>query len=66
MRHALTIKVSKNRANGGILTCRQVTLREKFLHFLLGNPIRLTVLGPGDSVDEVVIREVTESEDESQ
>lgn len=65
MRHTLNIKVSKQRANGGVLACRQVTVREKLLRFLLGSPVKLTVLVPGDSVDEVAIREVADSYDES-
>lgn len=64
MRHNLKIKVSKERSNGGILACRQVTVREKLLRFLLGNPVKLTVLVPGDSVDEVAIKEVADSDDE--
>lgn len=66
MRHTLKIKVSKKRANGGVLACRQVTIREKLLRFLLGNPVKLTVLVPGDSVDEVAIKEVADSDDESE
>lgn len=66
MRHTLRIKVSKQRANGGVLACRQVTVREKLLRFLLGSPVRLTVLVPGDTVDEVAIKEVADSNDESE
>lgn len=66
MRHTLNIKVSKKRANGGVLACRQVTVRERLLRFLLGSPVKLTVLVPGDSVDEVAIKEVADSDDESQ
>lgn len=66
MRHTLNIKVSKKRANGGVLACRQVTVRERLLRFLLGSPVRLTVLVPGDSVDEVAIKEVADSDDESE
>lgn len=65
MRHSLKIKVSKKRANGGVLACRQVTVREKLLRFLLGSPVKLTILVPGDSVDEVAIKEVADSDDES-
>lgn len=66
MRHKLKIKVSKERSNGGVLACRQVTVRERLLRFLLGSPVKLTVLVPGDSVDEVAIKEVTDSDDESE
>lgn len=60
MQHNLKIKVSKEKSNGGVLACRQVTVREKLLRFILGTPVRLTVLVPGDSVDEVAIKEVPE------
>ncbi len=53
----LSIKVSKQKVNGGTLTCRRVTVREKLLRFLLGTPIKLTVLVPGDTVSEVTINE---------
>ena len=58
MRHTLKIMVSKERPNGGVVACRRVTVREKFLRFLLGSPVKLTVLVPGDTVDEVAITEV--------
>ena len=58
MKHTLNIRVSKERANGGIMACRQLTVRERLLRFLLGNPVKLTVIVPGDSVDEVAIHEI--------
>lgn len=61
MTHNLKIKVSKEKSNGGVLACRQVTVREKLMRFLLGSPVRLTVLVPGDSVDEVAIKEVPDA-----
>ena len=63
MRHALNIRVSKDRVNGGLVACRQVTLREKLLRCLLGSPVKLTVIVPGDSVDEVAIKEVHDGDD---
>ena len=56
----LKIKVSKQKVNGGVLACRRVrrvTVREKLLRFLLGTPIKLTVLVPGEMVSEVTISE---------
>ena len=55
MNHALNIKVSKERMSGGIMACRQLTVRERLIRFLLGSPVRLTIVVPGDSVDEVAI-----------
>ena len=53
----LGIRISKQKVNGGVLSCRRVTVREKLLRFLLGTPIKLTVLVPGDTVSEVTINE---------
>ncbi len=66
MKHTLRIKVSKQRVNGGVVTCHNVKIREKILRFLLGSPIKLTVIVPGDSVDQLSIEEVAESNDEIQ
>ena len=57
MKHALNITVSKERQNSGIMACRQLTVRERLLRFLLGAPVKLTVIVPGDTVDEVSIFE---------
>lgn len=64
MKHTLRIKVSKQRINGGVVTWHSVKIREKILRFLLGSPIKLTVIVPGDSVDQLSIEEVKESDDE--
>ena len=58
MKHAINIRVSKEKLNGGVLTCRSVTIRERLLRFLLGSPTKLTIIVPGDSVDEVGITEI--------
>ena len=60
MKHALNITVSKERQNSGIMACRQLTVRERLLRFLLGAPVKLTVIVPGDTVDEVSIFEKEE------
>jgi len=60
MKHTLQISVSKEPKNGGIAAVRQVAVREKLLRFLLGNPEKLTVIVPGDSVEELAIKEIPE------
>jgi hypothetical protein len=60
MKHSLKISVSKQPQNGGIVTCRNVTVRERILRFLLGNKQKVTILVPGDSVQELVICEIDE------
>ena len=57
MKHNLTIHVSKKPKDGGIIACKTVTLRERFLRFLVGDLKKVTILVPGDSVDAVAIKE---------
>lgn len=55
MKHKLKISVSKEPPNGGIVTCRNISIREQLLRFLMGNKRRVTVLIPGDNVGEIEI-----------
>lgn len=58
MKHHMTISVSKAvPPDGGIMDCRRITMRERILRFLFGEKKRLTIIVPGDSVDEVDIRQ---------
>lgn len=57
MKHMLRISVSKEPKDGGIVGCRQVTVRERLLRLLLGDKRRLTVIVPGDSVKALSIVE---------
>ena len=65
MRHSLKISVSKNPQTAGIVTCRNITVRERLLKFLLGDKQRVTVLIPGDSVGEIAICEEVKEGGES-
>ena len=58
MRHTLKISVTKERQNDGIAAVRKVSVREKLPRFLFGEKAKLTVIVPGDSVEEVAITEV--------
>ena len=58
MKHRLKISVSKNPVNKGVVAWRKVSVRERFLRFLLGDKTKLTVIVPGDSVEELSIQEV--------
>ncbi len=60
MKHNLKISVSKYPQYGGIVSCRNVTIRERFLRFLLGEKQKLTILVPGDTVQELAICETEE------
>jgi hypothetical protein len=60
MKHTLKISVSKKPRTGGIVAVRNITVRERILRFLLGNSQKLTILVPGDSVEELSIKEIAE------
>lgn len=60
MKHNLKISVSKQPQTGGIVSCRNVTLREKLLTFLLGRQERVMVLIPGNTVETLSITELPE------
>ncbi len=60
MKHNLKISVVKEPRSGGIVQCRNVTMREKLLTFLFGRKERLMILVPGNSVDTVSITEIPE------
>ena len=57
MKHKLKISVSKEPQTGGIVTCRNVSIRDRVLRILFGDKRRVTVLVPGDSVSEIAICE---------
>lgn len=62
MKHNLKISVSKKPRYDGIVSCRNVSVRERLLRFLLGKPARLTIVVPGDSVETLSINEVAGGE----
>lgn len=60
MRHNLNIKVSTEPSSGGVVACRNISLREKLLTKLMGPKQKVVVLIPGNSVDSVSITEIQE------
>ena len=60
MKHNLKISVSKHPQSGGIVSCRNVTIRERFLRFLLGDKQKLTILVPGDTYRNSLSSEIKE------
>ncbi|EOS20696.1 hypothetical protein C806_04925 [Lachnospiraceae bacterium 3-1] len=60
MKQTLQISVSKKPVNGGAVSVRRVSIRERFMRFLFGDTVRLTVIVPGNSVEELSIREIAE------
>ena len=57
MKHNLKISVSKKPQADGIVACRTIGVRESFL---FGSKQKITILVPGDTVDEIAICESKE------
>lgn len=57
MKRKLKVSVSKSPQTSGVVACRSMTIREKFLAFLFGTKRRITILIPGDNIDELSICE---------
>ena len=62
MKHKVKISVSDTPQAGGIITCRNVGIRERILRFLLGDKRKITVLVPRESVGEIAICEAEKGE----
>lgn len=61
MKHKLKISVSKT-PKDGVVSCKKVKVREKLMTKLFG-PIRtITILVPGETVNEIAIEEKKEEE----
>ena len=60
MKHNLRISVSKEPQGGGIVHCRNISIREKLLTRLLGCKQKVMILVPGNTVSTVSITEVQE------
>ena len=60
MKHHLKISVSKNPKTGGIIACRNINVRERVMRFLFGDIQKLTILVPGDSVESLSIKELSD------
>lgn len=60
MKQTLQISVSKKPVNGGAVSVCRVSIRERLMRFLFGDTVRLTVIVPGNSVEELSIKEIAE------
>ena len=58
MKHNLLIRVSKEPQKGGIVQCRNISIREKLLTRLLGHKQKVMILIPGNTVSTVSITEI--------
>lgn len=60
MKHNSKISLAQGPESGGIVRCKTVSLREQVLRRLFGDMRRVTIIVPGDSVEELSVREVAE------
>jgi aspartate carbamoyltransferase regulatory subunit len=60
MKHHVQINVSKSPSDGGIIACKVIPIKNRYLRKLIGDVDRITVIIPGDTVNDITIREVKE------
>lgn len=60
MKHNLHISVSNKPQRNGMVSCKSITLRERFLRMLFGKKQKITILVPGDCIQELAITKITE------
>ena len=60
MANKISISVAKHPEQDGVISMRQITIRERLLRLLLGQPHHLMVITPGKDVQQLQINEVKE------
>lgn len=60
MKHNLHISVSDKPQRDGMVSCKSITLRERFLRMLFGKKQKITILVSGDCIQELAITKITE------
>ena len=60
MKHNLHISVSDKPQRNGMVSCKNITLRERFLRMLFGKKQKIAILVPGDCIQELAITKITE------
>lgn len=66
MTNKVSISVGRNPKQPGVLSMRNITIRERFLRLLFGKPHRLMIIAPGQDVKQIQIEEVKANEYEKQ
>ena len=59
MANKISISVA-NHPQDGVVSMRQITIRERLLRLLLGQPHHLMVIAPGKDVQQLQINEIKE------
>lgn len=60
MKHNLHISVSDKPQRNGMVSCKSISLRERFLRMLFGKNQKIVILVPGDAIEELAITRTTE------
>lgn len=60
MANKISISVAEHPHQDGVVSMRQITIRERLLRFLFGNPHHLMVIAPGKDIQQLQINEVKE------
>ena len=60
MKHNLHISVSDKPQRNGMVSCKSITVRERFLRMLFGRKQKIIILVPGDCIQELAITKITE------
>ena len=60
MKHNLHISVSDKPQRNGMVSCKSISMRERFLRMLFGRKQKIVILVPGDAIAELAITRTTE------
>lgn len=60
MKHNLRISVSDKPQRNGMVSCKSISMRERFLRMLFGQKQKIVILVPGDAIEELAITRTTE------
>lgn len=64
MANKVSISVAQHPHQEGVVSMRNITIRERLLRLLLGKPHHLMVIAPGNDVQQLQINEVKEDSHE--
>ena len=62
VQHQLTISVTDKPRSKGVVSFKQLTVRERILRYLLGSKNQVMVIVPGQSVKQIRIKEANTHE----
>ena len=60
MKYNLHISVSEKPQRNGMVSCKCISMRERFLRMLFGKKQKILILVPGDAIEELAITKITE------